>query len=553
MPPLARLALRVALLCQSLAGAACAQGAESVRFDLLEFDVEGNTVLAVPAIERAVSPFLGPGRSMGDVEAARAALERAYQQSGFLTVFVDVPEQRVEGGVVRLQVTQGRLDRLRVVGSRYFSQGVIRETVAELEEGKTPDFNRVQQQLAELNRTEDRRVQPVLRPGRTPGTVDVDLQVSDRLPAEASLELNNRHPANTSDLRLSATARYNNLWQRGHSIGLTLTTAPQAPSQSRQVLLTYAAPLAADATLSAFLAGSDSLVEPLGAVTVAGKGIDFGLRYMRPLPPVPALPDFVHSLTLGVDYKDFKTNTVTGEVGVLTPLRYLPMQLGYAADWQHERAHSSLNTQFVFALREVLGRSVNCADAGTVDQFDCSAKDADGSFAYWRGELRHSLQTVSRSTLNLRLGWQLSLDPLVSNERYAVGGVDTVRGYLDAEAQGDRALVGSLEWRTRNLAAGADGAHGPGGSGAGGAGGPGWLGALDEATAYAFAEAAQVNVLNALPEQPVHVQLRGVGLGLQWRAGKSLSGNLDLAWPLVRTVDTPSRDPRLHFRLSLSL
>src|SRR5262245_52566482 len=65
-----------------------------VRFDILEFRIEGNTVLSVPVIEQVVTPFLGPGRTMADVEAARAALEKAYQGTGWLTVFVDVPEQR---------------------------------------------------------------------------------------------------------------------------------------------------------------------------------------------------------------------------------------------------------------------------------------------------------------------------------------------------------------------------------------------------------------------------------------------------------------------------
>src|ERR1700712_2500404 len=68
------------------------------RFDIMEFQVEGNSVLPDAAIEQAVTPFLGAGRRMDDVEAARAALEKTYQGGGYLTVFVDVPEQRVDGG-----------------------------------------------------------------------------------------------------------------------------------------------------------------------------------------------------------------------------------------------------------------------------------------------------------------------------------------------------------------------------------------------------------------------------------------------------------------------
>ncbi|MDB6173331.1 MAG: ShlB/FhaC/HecB family hemolysin secretion/activation protein, partial [Chthoniobacteraceae bacterium] len=49
-------------------------------------------VLHLPkiAVEEAVYPFLGPGRTSIDVEQARAALEQAYKEKGFQTVTVEV-------------------------------------------------------------------------------------------------------------------------------------------------------------------------------------------------------------------------------------------------------------------------------------------------------------------------------------------------------------------------------------------------------------------------------------------------------------------------------
>jgi hemolysin activation/secretion protein len=505
-------------------------------FDLLEFEIVGNSVLPVLDIERAVTPFLGPAGGMAQVEAARSALERAYQQAGFLTVFVDIPEQQVSAGVVRLKVVQGRIDRLRVVGSRYFSQGLIRETVAELAEGSTPNFNAVQRQLAELNRSDERSVQPVLRPGRLPGTVEVDLQVQDSLPASASVELNNKHAAGTSDWRLAASGRYNNLWQRGHSVGLTLSTAPQALRESQLLVLNYGVPLADLASLAFYAVASDSLTEPLTAVTVAGKGLSLGARYLRPLPP---LPGFSHGLTLGVDFKDFQTQVATAEAGVLTPLRYLPFQLGYNAQWSGSgNASSSLASQIVFALHRFFARDVACASSGLADQFSCSGVGTDGSFAYWRGDLRHSQPLPLGGLLGLRLGWQFSATPLVGNERMVLGGVDSVRGYLEAEASGDRGLLASAEWRTANL---------------GGAKGLLAFGGLDEATAYGFVDAGETRVLNARAGQRVHQALRSVGLGLQWRVGKVANGAIDIGWPLVGSGATTAQDARLHLRLAYTL
>ena len=95
-----------------------ARAAEPARFDILEFAVEGNTVLPAELIERAVYPFLGEKRRFDDVNAAATALEKAYQDAGYLTVAVGVPEQSINDGVVRLEVTEGRVERLKVSGAQ---------------------------------------------------------------------------------------------------------------------------------------------------------------------------------------------------------------------------------------------------------------------------------------------------------------------------------------------------------------------------------------------------------------------------------------------------
>src|SRR5262245_16244708 len=242
-------AWRLALISVSLAAAATA-GADKpaepeakTAFDVLEYQIEGNSVLSNLAIERAVYPFLGPGERIEDVEKARAALEQAYRDAGYSTVVVDIPVQKVDDGVVRLAVTEGRVDRLRIIGSRYYAQGAIRERVPSVAAEATPYFPEVQRELAGLNRGADRRVTPLLRPGSLPGTTEIELKVDDKLPLHGSLELSNRYSANTEPLRLGAGLRYDNFLGRDHSIGFQFQTSPQDTEQVRVYLGTYAVPL----------------------------------------------------------------------------------------------------------------------------------------------------------------------------------------------------------------------------------------------------------------------------------------------------------------------
>ena len=520
---------------------AAAEAAAQPRFDILEFQIEGNSVLPDDAIEQAVMPFLGPDRQMDSIEAARAALEKVYQNGGYLTVFVDVPEQRIADGVVILNVTEGRVERLKVSGSRYFSQGYIRNHVPELAEGRVPNFNVVQQQLAAVNRTEERRVQPLMRAGVAPGTVDTELKVSDKLPLFGSAEINNHAAANTTPLRLSATARYENLFQRDHSLSLTLATAPVHPSQSRVVSLNYAIPGADQATWVAYALNSDSNVAAIGAVNVLGKGTTAGLRWVR---PVGAIAEQSHSISLGLDYKDVQQQTTAGGSTISTPLRYLPLQLGYNAsiDEGGQRL-TQLSLASTVAFRRILSRNVASCPGGAADQFACQRQDGDGSFATLRGDLRQSWPIGAFGSMHLHGVAQAATGPVPSGEQFSIGGAETVRGYYEAEAAGDRGLLASIEWHSPELGGALtrwtrpDNATGPG--------------LWTQTHVLAFVDGAREWVFDPATGQAPHHALGSYGFGFRVHLAKSISSEFDLARPFRATANTPANESRASFRLAV--
>lgn len=517
------------------------QGSEEARtaqFDILEYEIVGNTVLSVVAIEKAVTPYLGPNKLLDDAEAARAALEKVYQGAGYLTVFVDIPEQRITDGVVRLQVLEGRVERLMVSGSRYYSQGYIRNKVGELAEGQVPNFNEVQRQLAIVNRSEERRVQPVLRPGQAPGTVEVELKVEDKLPVTGSIELNNQHAADTDPWRVQASLRYENLWQRDHALGLTAITAPRETSQARVLVGTYSVPLDSGDTVVAYAVNSNSSVTTLGGTNVLGDGNTYGLRYAMPF---SGPGGSAHSLTFGADYKDLSERVVFGGGSISTPLRYMPFQANYTGSWADRGEQMQFSTTFVFAMKQLFDRKVDCpGNVGPVDQFACKRQGADGSFATLRADL-HRTDSFSWGAVATRLAGQIATQPLAASaEQFSVGGVETVRGYLEGEGSGDEGLLASIELRSPNL--------GPSVSS--------WIGAdqrlsISEFITHAFVDAARVRTLLPAAGQTERVPLLGTGVGLRLVTRNGLTGALDVAWPRKATTATDKDDPRVHVRLGL--
>ncbi len=532
---------QAALAAAAASAPASAAADAQPHFDILEFVVEGNTVLPDEAIERAVTPFLGPDRQMDSVEAARAALEKIYQSGGYLTVFVDVPEQRIANGVVTLNVTEGRVERLKVSGSRYFSQGYIRARVPELAEGKVPNFNEVQRQLATVNRTEERRVQPLMRAGVEPGTVDTELKVSDKLPLFGSAEIDNHAAADTTPLRMSATLRYENLFQLDHSLSLTVATAPAHPSQSRVVSLNYAIPGADQATWVLYGVNSDSNVAAVGDVNVLGKGTTAGLRWLR---PVGAIADQSHSVSLGIDYKDVQQQTTAGGSTISTPLRYLPLQLGYSGSIDAGGGRTTqLNLTSTLALRRIFARNVAACPGGAADQFACQRQGGDGSFATLHGDVRQAWPLGGAGSLHFHGAAQAATGPVPSGEQFAIGGAETVRGYFEAEEAGDRGLLGSFEWHSPDLGdwlsrlARRDGD----------AASPAWT----QAYVLAFADGAREWVFDPATGQAPHHALGSYGIGLHARLAKAVSSDFDLARPFRATPDTPANETRASFRLAV--
>jgi hemolysin activation/secretion protein len=190
---------------------------EITSFYVREYRVEGAKRLPRLEVEEAVYPFLGPARSPADVEQARLALEKAYHDKGFQTVSVMIPQQDPRRGVIRLQVVETKIGRLRVNGARFFLPSRIKSEAPSVAEGEVPDMKRVEKDMLALNRNGDRTVKPELRAGIEPGTVDIDLNVEDKSPLHGSLELNNQYSADTTPLRINGSVSYGNLFQKGHT------------------------------------------------------------------------------------------------------------------------------------------------------------------------------------------------------------------------------------------------------------------------------------------------------------------------------------------------
>lgn len=494
------------------------------RININEYIVHGNTVLSTREIERAIYPFLGPQRTLSDVEGAQQALQEVYQGKGYQSVYVELPEQQVTGGVVILQVMETRVGRVRVVGAKYSSPLIIREEVPALTEGEVPDFVQIQNELTELSRAGQRQVMPLVKEGLVPGTMDVELTVEDRSPWSGSLTLNNDYSADTEELRSVATLGHSNLWQKGHSASLTFFTAPEETDSAEVWSGSYTAPLGNLWNIRFSGYYSESNVATVGGTNVLGKGHSYGLTAIYSL---PFSGNWMHSVSLGLEMKSFDEAVEFSGERDDVPLDYTPVTMSYNGYFFSDRRQGNFGVSLVTATDKLI------SGGSDWEEFWYKRYKASPDFSVLKGTFGLTEMLPRGWELAARGEWQLASGPLVSNEQFSAGGSYSVRGYLAAEQSADDGYLLSAELRTPSVNE--------------------WLSLpVSDLRFHAFVEGAQMRLRDAMQEQDDKFDLASFGVGARLQVTDWLNGSFDLGYPLVEGSDTEKHDAHAHFSVTAS-
>jgi hemolysin activation/secretion protein len=490
--------------------------AAEAHFDVHEYRVLGNSKLSNREIERVLYPLLGDHKTLADVEVARAALEKAYHDTGYQTVFVDIPEQDVGDAIVRLHVTEGKLHEVSIGGARYFSERKILAALPAAKAGTVPSIPELQQQLAAVNaQSADRSVVPVLKAGPTPGTVDLSIKVDDHLPLHGSIDFNNQYSPDTKPLRATVALSYDNLFQRLDSLSLQYQVSPQEWSQVSVVAANYAfGPIPDGLRPSVYYIHSNSNAATIGTIGVLGKGDIFGTRVSYPFFESASS---TQSLVFGADYKHFDNIIGLASMPALdTPISYSLGTLGYAGSWTGAWLQEVSSVAANFGVR----RAPNNADTFANDCFKCQP-----NFFYLRGDETIFVKLPFGMKLQVRAAGQWAEEPLINNENYSIAGADGVRGYLEAEVLGDAAIKGTVQLYS-----------------------PTWVvRGASLLNGFLYYDLARADIIDAVGTQPSVTRLRSAGAGWVLFPGRSVTGAFTWAYPLTDGPRTLTGQSRILF------
>ncbi len=323
------------------------------RLDIARFEVEGNTLLPAAKVQEAVAPFAGTDRSFADIRRAVTALQEAYRRRGFGLVQVSLPEQELDGGVVRLRVFETRIGKVTVEGNRNFDEANIRRSVPALRAGEAPNLDRVSASLATANENPAKRTRLQLRHD---GQDDVDavLSVADERTWSAGLTVDNTGTESTGKTRVGALYQNANMFGLDHVLGLQFTSSLEMPDQVQVYGVGYHIPLyGLGDSIDLYATYSDidsgSVAAGAFALAISGSGTTWGGRYNQHL---ARMGEVESKLAYGFDYKAYRNNALLEGTQLGNDITVHPVSLGYFGTWTGARSDAGFS---LTAVRNIPG------------------------------------------------------------------------------------------------------------------------------------------------------------------------------------------------------
>lgn len=439
---------------------------EAPRFNIDRFDVQGNSILSAPEVAAAVAPYTGKSKDFADVQRALEALQHRYQDLGYGTVQVTLPEQELENGVVVLKVIEPRLGKVTVEGNKFFDETNIRNSLPALKEGSTPNVVEIGRNSRLANESPAKRTAVLLRAGENESEVDATIRVQDEKFWRASVSLENTGSPTTGMWRLGVGYQHSNLFNRDHSVTLQYQLDPE-PFDIDHVgdlkifgagyrIPIYAQSASVDLLAGYSSVGSATTIQGL-PFSLAGSGTIFGARYNFQLPRVSGWSDFEHRVSFGLDYKAFSNSgvgTVDPITGLVRPTQpdvtVYPLSITYSGTRNFDAAQLSFFGSVAHNIyphgndgsAEVFN-GVGTTPSGT----PIGARPGAGrpTFTVWRYGMSYVRSFANDVQIRANATGQWTRDALVPGEQFGIGGWDNLRGMRERESSMDRGMRASIE------------------------------------------------------------------------------------------------------------
>ncbi|MEM1369217.1 MAG: ShlB/FhaC/HecB family hemolysin secretion/activation protein [Cyanobacteria bacterium P01_H01_bin.15] len=484
------------------------------------FEVEGSTIFGPEDFAPILEPFTNRPLTFSELLQARTAITELYINAGYITSGAFIPPQTLDEGTVIIQVLEGTLSEIEVVGLERLNNSYVRKR---LEIASGPPLNRDRLldalQLLQLNPLID-SISAELSAGVEPGTNTLTVTVVEANAFGVPILLDNARVPSVGTFRRQVGVRHGNLTGFGDDINISYTNT----DGSNALDTSYKIPFnARNGTFRASLSYTNNEViePPFDVLDINSESLYFDLSIRQPIILNPQ-DEVALGLSFGRDSSDIvflEDRIGFPSLGANRDGETRVWKLGFSQEWTRRGAQQviAVRSNLVFGL----------------DIFDATQNDnaPDGEYFAWQGQGQYVRLLAPDTLFFVRGGFQVADQALVALEQFTVGGLFTVRGYRQDQLLVDSGLFASAEVLIPVLR----------------------IDSIDSVLQIAsFVDVGYGANLKGRPD-PDPDTLVGIGLGVRWRTG-DLTARFDWGIPLIKVDDNDRtlQEDGLYFSLQYS-
>lgn len=499
-----------------------AENDPNAKFRVDRIEVVGSTVFKPEDFAPITAPFVGREVSFAELLQVKDAISKLYTDNGYVTTGALITPQTVEAGVIKIQVVEGTLQEIKIIGNRRLRNQYIRDRIR-LGAGQPLNVPRLIEKLQLLRL--DPRIQNLsaeLQMGVRPGTniLQVEVQEADTFSLTTTLD-NGRSPS-VGSFRRGVDLQEANLLGFGDTLSVGYTNT----DGSNTINLNYTLPINArnGTVFFGFNQGWNRVIEePFSVLDIQSNTRSYEFGYRQPLIQKPT-----QELAVGLSFSRQESQTELG----LDNIGGFPLSPGADANGKTKisalhftQEYTQRSNKQVFAARSQFSVGVDWFDANV------NENAPDSRFFAWRGQTQWVRQFAPDTLFLARGDLQLAANSLVPLEQFGLGGQLSVRGYRQDTLLTDNGILFSAEFRLPIARAPK-------------------IGGLLQLAPFIDVGTGW----NTKGENPSPSTLVGTGLGLLWKQDNNLSVRLDWGIPLISVEgEKPSlQENGLYFSVQYS-
>ncbi len=470
--------------------------------------------------------FMGQPLSMALLNRMVKKINKAYQTTDFPLVDAYLPQQDITRGQVQVIVREGVLGEVKVEGAKRSNPAYMARQVR-LQPGERIDTRKIASDVAWLNENPIRNVNVVYERGKKEGTSDVVLQTKESPPVKAYVGYANSGLRATGLNQISGGITMMQLFGTEQSLSYNFTGNQELDRLKAHALI-WDIPLPWRHRLQLLGVYVDSATQSgqsAGMVGVNGKNRQLTAAYTIPL--ASAWSKMTHKATFALDYKSTTSDILFGgSTFSQNTAEVLQFRAGYNVMVTDSLGYTRFGISTIFSPGNVLGHNNYAA-------FDSLRAGSQAKYWYAKAELDRLIRLPLGFSALMHTAGQYSDKRLLPTEQMLAGGYQTVRGFNESSARGDRGIIANLELNLPLMHLAKFGGKN-----------------ADNLNTFVFYDFAYLESVGSYATEP-NLNLQSTGVGLRYSLGTHMDLRLAYGWNLRSTGLVSAPSGRLHFGMNV--